>query len=289
MDKRSKSIKKVSILSLIANMILLILKLFIGLLSNSQAMIADALNSAGDIFASSMSFIGAKLSSKPNDKDHPYGHGKAEYIFSMLISLSMIVASILMIKNAILSIVNKTQIIFSVWLVVVCIVVICTKVLLYIYSKNKNIKNGSILIKSIMEDHRNDIFVTTGTLMGIVSSYFGLYFVDGFVGISISIWILIVGIRLFKEAYKTLMDTNISLKEENEIIEYVTSNEEVLHVDSIIARPIGQQYVIILKLSMNSYKTLEQCHKLSGIIKSQLMEKFEYISDVVIHINPHEN
>ena len=110
---REKSIKRVSVVGVIANIFLLCIKSAIGFISGSQAMIADSLNSAGDIFASFMSYVGAKLALKPKDKDHPYGHGKAEYIFSFIISISMIIASIFMIKTSIESIVHKKEVIFS--------------------------------------------------------------------------------------------------------------------------------------------------------------------------------
>ena len=91
---RYKSTKRASILGIIGNIFLLLIKGTIGLLTNSQAMIADSFNSAGDIFSSVMTFIGNKIASKPSDESHNLGHGKAEYIFSLLISLSMIFVSV---------------------------------------------------------------------------------------------------------------------------------------------------------------------------------------------------
>ena len=85
-----KEIKKVSILGVIGNIILLIIKGIIGFISGSQAMIADTFNSAGDVFSSFMTFIGNRIASKPSDDDHNLGHGKAEYIYSMFISITMI-------------------------------------------------------------------------------------------------------------------------------------------------------------------------------------------------------
>ena len=88
MDK-FKAINYASIVGIIGNMFLLIIKAIVGFMTNSQSMIADAFNSAGDIFSSMMTFIGNKISSKPSDDDHNLGHGKAEYIYSMLISIAM--------------------------------------------------------------------------------------------------------------------------------------------------------------------------------------------------------
>ena len=98
--KRYKSTKIASILGMIGNVFLLIIKGIIGYITNSQAMIADAFNSAGDIFSSIMTFIGNKISSIPKDNDHNLGHGKAEYIYSMLISISMVLISLVVLKNS---------------------------------------------------------------------------------------------------------------------------------------------------------------------------------------------
>ncbi len=284
---RNKAVKKIGILGVFTNLLLLVIKLIVGIFTRSQAMIADSINSAGDIFASLMSFIGAKLSSKPKDADHPYGHGKAEYIFSELISISMIIASLVMIHSSVESIIFKKNLTFSVFLVIVCFVTIITKLILYIYTKSQYKKYNSILIKASMEDHRNDIFVTLGTLIGVCFSLAGLYFVDGIVGCLISLWILFVGFRLFFDSYKVLMDTTLDVNVQEEIKKMIDKYPEILHVDSIVTKPVGSNHIIILKISMDGKKLLEECHKISGMLKEDIINKFEAVYDVIIHVNPH--
>ena len=284
---RDSNVKKVSVLGICANIFLLLIKGIIGFVSNSQAMIADSLNSAGDIFASAMSFIGAKVSSKPCDDDHPYGHGKAEYVFSFVISISMIVASIMMIKTSAESIILKSKVKFSWLLLVICLVTIFTKFILFIYTNKKNKETSSILIKASSEDHRNDMFLTIGTLIGIISSYFGLYFLDGIVGILISLWIIFVGIKLLRESYVVLMDTSLDDSTYKDIISFVENDDRILHVDEVLSKPVGNRHIIILKVSMDGDMSLEKAHNIGGKIKEDLMNKFDFICDVIIHINPH--
>lgn len=284
---RDSNVKKVSVLGICANIFLLLIKGIIGFVSNSQAMIADSLNSAGDIFASAMSFIGAKVSSKPCDDDHPYGHGKAEYVFSFVISLSMIVASIMMIKTSTESIILKSKVNFSWLLLVICLVTIFTKFILFIYTNKKNKETSSILIKASSEDHRNDMFLTIGTLIGIISSYFGFYFLDGIVGILISLWIIFVGIKLLRESYVVLMDTSLDDSTYKDVISFVEEDDRILHVDEVLSKPVGNRHIIILKVSMDGDMSLEKAHNIGGKIKEELMNKFDFICDVIIHINPH--
>ena len=250
-------------------------------------MIADGLNSAGDIFASLMSYVGNVISSKPIDKEHPYGHGKAEYAFSWIISISMIIAALAMINSSIESIINKNEINFSYYLIIVCIVTIIIKLFLFIYAKYKYNSSKSILIKASMEDHRNDMFVTTGTLIGIISSFLGAYYVDGIVGCIISLWIGYVGVKLFKSSYDVLMDTDIDETKKEEICNEILKYEEILHVDSLNSKPVGDRYIIILKISMNGDVSLNEAHRIAGMLKEDLMNKFEYIYDIITHINPH--
>ena len=122
--ERYEKTKIASILGMVGNIFLLMIKGTIGIITNSQAMIADSINSAGDIFSSFMTFIGNKIASRPCDDTHNLGHGKAEYIFSMLISISMISLAINTLINSSKSLILKQEYDFSWMLVVVCITTI---------------------------------------------------------------------------------------------------------------------------------------------------------------------
>lgn len=280
-------VKKASFIGIVLNLFLLLIKLLVGFISNSQAMIADGLNSAGDIFASLMSYIATKISSKPNDKDHPYGHGKAEYIFSQIIGISMILVAFSMIRQSIYTVINKQEYEFSIFLVLVAIITLIVKFSLYIYTKNLYKTNKSIILKSNMEDHKNDLFLTTATLIGITSGIYGMYFIDGVIGAMISLWIMYVGFNIFKDSYKILMDTGLDKEVIEDILNISNLPEEIIHVDSIATKPIGQKYIIMLKISMDGNMTIFSSHKITGIIKDKIKNKYDFVYDVIIHVNPH--
>ncbi len=287
MEEANNQVRKVSTIGIIFNIMLLVIKLIVGIMSSSQAMIADGINSAGDIFASFMAFVGSKISSKPSDEDHPYGHGKAEYIFSEVIGISMLLAGYSMIVSSIESIFNGSKIVFSAYLIVACVITIITKFSMFLYAKAIYKKNKSILIKASMEDHRNDIFVTTGTIIGVVCGAIGFNFIDGIIGSIISLWISYCGIKLLKESYDVLMDKTFEDDEKEKISKVPLKFSEVMHVDSINAKPVGNKYIVILKISMNGNITLRYSHDIAGKIKEIILEEFENIYDVVIHVNPH--
>ena len=133
---RYKETNIASILGIIGNIILMILKGIIGFISNSQAMLADFFNSFGDVFSSLMTFIGNKISSKGADEDHNLGHGKAEYIYAFLISIIMLLTAFTMIKKAVTTYLNHDQILFSNSLIIVSIITIITKLLLFFFNQS---------------------------------------------------------------------------------------------------------------------------------------------------------
>ncbi len=110
--EKFKLTEKASIFGIVGNIFLLIIKAIVGILTKSQAMIADSVNSAGDIFSSLMTFVGNKIASKPKDDDHNLGHGKAEYIFSMLVSISMMFVAIKLLESSIKFLINPVRICF---------------------------------------------------------------------------------------------------------------------------------------------------------------------------------
>ena len=175
--------KKVGILGIIGNIFLLVVKGIVGFATQSQSMIADCFNSAGDIFASFMTFIGNKISSEPRDKTHNFGHGKAEYIFSMFIGISMIIISLKLLYDSIYTLIFGSNLVFSWLLIFVCIITIIIKLSLYIYTKHILKKVNNILLKANMSDHRNDCIITTFTLISALLSIKGLYLFDSIVGI----------------------------------------------------------------------------------------------------------
>ena len=194
MEERYKETQKVGKYGMIGNIFLLVFKAVVAFSSRSQAMIADCINSAGDIFASLMTAIGNKIASVPGDEDHNFGHGKAEYIFSLFIAISMIMVSLKTIIDSIITLFKGNNINFSWWLIVVCIITIITKFILYIYTKKIYKKYNNILLEASMQDHRNDCIITTFTLISILLSLKGINWFDSIVGSLISAWICRTGI-----------------------------------------------------------------------------------------------
>lgn len=282
---RYKTTKRVAILGIVANLFLLAIKLIAGFLSRSQAMIADGFNSAGDVFASIMTLVGNRIASRPEDSDHPYGHGKAEYIFSMIISLSLMFVSFTIFKSALSSIINKATFEVSWFLITVAVITIFIKIVLFIYTNHVGRTIGNLLVLANSEDHRNDVFLTSGTIFGIIMGYFGYGWVDGVVGICISIWIFYTGIKIFISSFRVLMDTNMDPTLKDNTYKLVESINGVDHIDCINAKPVGAGFIMIIKVSVDGEMSVNESHKIASEIKARVKD-IKDVKDAVVHINP---
>lgn len=283
---RFKSTKLASIFGISGNILLMIIKGIVALLTGSQAMTADAFNSAGDIFSSLMTYIGNKISSKPSDEDHNLGHGKAEYIYSMLISISMILMAMLVLKDSFISLIKGKTYDFSVWLIVVCLTTIIVKLLLFIYTNKLYKKYNNLLVKANSKDHFNDMIITSVNLISCLLSLKGIYFLDGVVGIIISLWIMYTSIKLFIESYNVLMDKSISIETKNEVYEIIDRHREVKKVIHFNSTPVGYKYQISFTIYVDGNMSTFDSHDIANKLEKEIIKEIEEIYLVIIHVNP---
>ena len=286
MNKRFQNTRKIGFLGILANLALFICKLVVGFIFKSQSMIADSFNSIGDVFASLMTFIGNKIASGESDDDHNFGHGKAEYIFSLFISISILIIGIKLLFDSIYSIVIKNEVIFSYHLILVCLMTIIIKTSLYFYTKKYYLKDRNILLKSSMIDHRNDVFLTCGVLISILFSKFNIHFVDSIIGVLISLSFLLSGIKLFKESYNVLMDISLDLETKDKILNCILNNNDIILVDDIYSVAIGDKYIVVLTISVSGEMKTFDSHDVASRIERDIKNKFENIKEVFIHIHP---
>lgn len=284
MDRYS-DMNKANIAGILGNVFLLIIKFIIGFLSRSQAMIADAANSAGDIFASLMSTIGSKISSAPEDESHNFGHGKAEYIFSLFIGLVMILIAVKLVYDSFVSLFNPSSVSFPYLLILVCVITIITKFSLYLYTKIIYKKTNSILMQALQKDHRNDSIVTTFTLISVILNIFGIYWFDGVVGIGISILICVSGIKIFIESYNVLMDASIDNKTKEEILDITKKYKDIQKVDHFSSTPVGYKYLISLSIHIDGNMSTYDSHAIADKLEKEL-NALEPIYLAIIHVNP---
>lgn len=282
---RYKSANLVSILGIVGNIFLMIIKSIIGFLTHSQSMISDALNSSGDIVSSLMTFIGNKVSSKEADEDHNLGHGKAEYVFSMLISVLMIMVSIGVFISSVKSLFYDYDYNFSKYLLLVCLITIVTKLVLYIITSKVAKTYNNLLVKANAKDHINDCILTTLNLVAQVFGMYGITYVDGIVGALVATWIFISSSKIFKESYDVLMDKGMSESLKKEVIAIVKKHPEIKKINHLNSTPIGYQYQISLTIFVDGDMSTYDSHEIANTLEKEI-SALDEIYLTVIHVNP---
>lgn len=286
MEERFHSVKRASILGIVGNLFLLIIKGIIGFTTSSQAMIADAFNSASDIFSSVMTFIGNRIASKPSDDDHNLGHGKAEYIYSMLISIVMLWMAATSFMDSVTSLLYQRKYDFSIWLIVVCIITIGVKFSLYLYTNHLSKKYSNVLIEANSKDHRNDCIITFVTLLSCLFSLQNIYFLDGVVGCFISVWILLTALHIFRASYDVLMDKSITEETKERVYAIIRRHPEVKKVIHFNSTPVGYRYQISFTIYVDGNLSTFESHAIADQLEDEIEKEIEEIYLTVIHVNP---
>lgn len=283
MKNKYKNIKTASILGIVFNVILAIAKGIVGFFTMSQAMIADFYNSFSDVFSSIMTFVGNHISSKPRDKDHNLGHGKAEYIFSFIIALVSIQLGLSIIRS---SLFENSVAKFSLFLVIVNVFTIIVKSGLFLYTNKLSKKYNNILMKANSYDHRNDVLVTTFNLVSSILLYYGISYVDRIVGLGIGVWIILQGVQILLTSYNVLMDKCLDDDLKYEIINLVKSHDEVKRLNHFNATPIGYRYQISFTIFVDGNLSTFESHEIANHLEEEIHDKFKDIYLTVIHVNP---
>ncbi len=285
---RFKAAKRASLVGIVGNIFLFIIKIIVGIVSSSQAMLADAFNSASDVLNSFMTYIGNRVASKEADDDHNLGHGKAEYIYSMLISITMMVLGLSLLIDSIKAIINPSKYHFTIWLVIVCIVTIIVKLSLYFYTHSIGKKYHNLLVEANSKDHRNDVVITSCNLIAAIASLYGIYFIDGVVGIGISLWIIYTGFIIFKESYDVLMDKTISQETKDKVLSIIKEHDEVLKIQHFNATPVGYQYQVSFSIFVDGNLSTFESHEIANHLEKEIDDRVPEIYLTVIHVNPME-
>lgn len=281
--EKFKKVKLASILGTIGNLFLFVIKILIGLITNSHAMIADSFNSLGDIFSSAMTYVGNRISSKPKDECHNMGHGKAEYIYSLFISIVMLYVSISLAFKFIKAFLYNETVIFSYWLITVCIVTIFVKLFLFIYTSKISKKYKNLLMEANSKDHRNDLVITS---LNLISCLLGIKIFDIIVGIVISLWIAWSALEIFLRSYDVLMDKSIDEETKNKVLAIIKSHKEIVEINHFNSTPVGYQYQISFTIFVDGNLSTFESHEIADKLEDEIEAKLPEIFLTVIHVNP---
>ena len=271
-------------ISIIAYIILSLLKVGAGYLSNSKALTADGINNTTDIIASLAVLIGLTISRKPADDEHHYGHFRAETIASLISSLIMIGVGLDVLYNAAKSIIFfKAQ---APNLIAALVGAICSLVIYFVYRYNKKIaiQTNSSGLMAAAKDNLSDAWVGIGASIGIVASQFGLPWIDPLAAIIVGFLIVKTGVDIFRAATLNLTD-GFNKAKLDEITQSIKKVPGVKNVKDIRGRINGNNVLIDVIVRVSAELSVVEGHNITKDIEAKLKNEFN-ITDVVVHVDP---
>ena len=270
---------------IICNLLLSVMKLIIGTISNSVSITADATNNISDAGSSIVTLVGFRLSGKPADKDHPYGHARIEYISSLIISFLILLIGCSIFKESVTKIFNPEESLFNIATVIVLVASILVKLWLSVFNKFLGKQINSIALEATAIDSRNDVITTAAVLLASVISHFTGFNLDGYMGVIVSVFIFISGINLVKETLDPLLGQPPT-KEMYETIENkILSYDNVLGVHDLMVHSYGPNtYFASAHIEMDAKIDVLICHDIMDLIERDFKKDLNI--HLVVHLDP---
>ena len=283
--KLNKKMMFVSKFAIVINIVLALLKIISGNIFKSVSLISDGLNSLSDLITNILVIIGLKVGENPEDEEHPFGHGKIESVFSVIIGTFIMITAFDIIKENIMGLFQmKGEVISSPMPIIITVIVIVIKIFQLFFMKNKTKDYRGALINSLLEDYKVDIVISISVLMGILLSRINPVF-DVFVGVSVAIYIMYSGYNLIKDNALILLDS-----QDEELLESVRKDlsefEEIENAHDFRMTTSGKNIYLFIDVRMNKSLTIDEAHEITNKISKFIKHKYKNIKRVLIHAEP---
>jgi cation diffusion facilitator family transporter len=273
--------------SIIGNVILFLIKLILGIFINSIALIADSIHSLSDVGTSGVVIYGFKVSKKPPDEAHPYGHGRMEYIATIIIATLLIVVGFGFIEYSIERIINPQDLLNQDYIFIIGLIIIITAVvkeLLAEYSILIGKKIKSDILVADAWHHRSDAISSVAVGIGIIGTTYGYPILDPIFGIIVSFIIIYVGIKIIKDSASVLMGHAPDEELIGEIKKLVNSIEGVKGINKVKIHDYGVTKVVSLRVNVENNLRLDDAHEIADRIENKVRDKMNYTT--IVHLEP---
>lgn len=287
METRYEEANKVTIQSIVWNVILTIIKIIAGIIGKSNAMVADGLHSASDIVSSIGVLIGNYVSATPQDKEHNYGHEKAETLVSFVLSLLLIFVSLTIGFEAIKSLfdLDSIQVPTVLPLIVSAISILIKEYQYRITIKIAN-KINSPSLKADAWHHRSDALSSVAAFIGIGGSMLGFKALDPVASIAVALFVAKVGFDILKNSVNELMDLSIDEEQSNQIITIAEKTEGVRNLGELKTRKHGAMAYVDLTICVDGKLTVIEGHDIAHKLERQIIDGMEFVKGITVHVEP---
>lgn len=276
-----------SIVGMICNLILFGIKMMVGILINSISVMADAFNNLSDAASSVISFIGVKLAERPADKEHPFGHGRFEYIAALAVAFLVLQVGVSLFQSSFSKVLKPEEVIFNPYLVGILCVSILVKVWMMLFNRKLGKRINSTVMKATAADSLGDVMVTSATIVSaIIAGLTGLK-IDGYMGLVVSIIVMLAGFRIAKDTLEPLLGQAIDHEVYQRITNMVESYEGIVGSHDLIIHSYGPTHrMATIHAEVPSDINFEKAHETIDRIERDVLEKLDIF--LVIHMDPLE-
>ena len=289
MKNNEKIAIKVSIISIILNCLLTLIKFISGVISKSSAMISDSVHSLSDVLSTFVVIIGVKISNKQADSDHPYGHERIECVSAIILSGMLFIIGALIGINGIKNVTNSSNLVMpGVLALIASIISIISKEAMYQYTIRVSKKINSAALKADAWHHRSDALSSIGSFIGILGSRLGFKIFDPLASVIISLCIIKVSIDIFKDAIDKMVDKSCDKEVIDKVISVIEKNESVKNIDDIKTRQFGNKAYVDVEISVDENLLLKDAHKVAEEIHDSVENEINIVKHCMVHVNPYE-
>lgn len=289
MKNNEKIAIKVSVISIILNCLLTLIKFISGVISKSSAMISDSVHSLSDVLSTFVVIIGVKISNKKADSDHPYGHERIECVSAIILSGMLFIIGALIGINGIKNVTNSSNLVMpGVLALIASIISIISKEAMYQYTMRVSKKINSAALKADAWHHRSDALSSIGSFIGILGSRLGFKIFDPLASVIISLCIIKVSIDIFKDAIDKMVDKSCDKEVIDKVISVIEKNESVKNIDDIKTRQFGNKAYVDVEISVDENLLLKDAHKVAEEIHDSVENEINIVKHCMVHVNPYE-
>ena len=269
------------------NILLFLTKLFVGIFLGSISVMADAFNNLSDAASSLISFVSAKLAAMPADKEHPFGHGRIEYISALVVAFLILEVGLSCLKNAVGKIIHPQDLNFSVLSVLLLGLSMLVKVWLYAFNKKLGNRIHSTVMLATAADSRNDVLVTGATVVSLLIAKFTTLQPDGYIGVIVAVVVVLAGINIIKDTVRPLLGEAADKEHYQKIKDFVESYEGILGSHDLIVHNYGPSYsMATVHAEVPNTMHIEAAHELIDQIERDIYDRQNII--LTIHMDPVE-
>ena len=288
-DEFQRVANRVSIVSIVANIVLSLLKLLAGIIAGSSAMVSDAVHSASDVFSTFVVIIGIRLASKESDKEHPYGHERLECVAAIVLAVVLFITGLGIGGSALKTILGGHYADLKapgMLALIAAIVSILVKEAMYWYTRYYAKKIDSSALMADAWHHRSDAFSSIGALIGIGGAMLNYPVMDSIASLVIFFFIAKAAFDIFKDAIDKMVDHSCDEETENKLRECVLQNENVMGIDLLQTRIFGNKIYVDVEIKADGTITLSEAHNIAESVHDDIEQNFPKVKHIMVHVNP---